>query len=514
MYSVLLVDDEPYALEGLQLLIDWEKHGFRVAGVCSDGEEASRLIKHSPPDLVVTDIRMPVMDGLQLISQTRLDGNGRTKFVVMSGYNDFEYARRALQLGVSHYLSKPIISGEADEVLDKLHAALDEAGQLQLVRDYADRYVLEHALSVLVYGETPEMEDMQVLNRLANEAHEWLYIHIEVNESDLLSAVEAAKGANAAWGVSHLINHDRHSFGLVCGLRPCDSTVGKEAADTLYTRIQPAVEGPISMTVGKAEPELCHISESYRSAMQAREFRFFNRNPKLVYYEDLKEQTLGFSAVLWGYADRIVEAIEASNDREISEQVEATFQHAESTLTMPSLVCAFTMHVMQQCSGLMKDLGGDGHLLMERCGRLALEISGKPLQDIKAALLSFCRVCGEELAVLHSKQTGGTLAKVEDYLQLNFRTSLTVKEIAEQFYMNPVYLGQAFSKKYGVGIPDFIHLLRMEEAKELLRNNELTGSAIAEQLGYCSYQHYLKQFEKRVGMKPAEYKKGIAATLN
>jgi len=128
-YSVLLVDDEPHALDGLQLMVDWERFGFRVTGVCRDGEEAMRLIRTGPPDLVVTDIRMPVMDGLALIEEVRRSGFRDMLFVIVSGYHDFEYAARAVRLGVRHYLTKPVIDSEAEEMLERLAAELGERGR-------------------------------------------------------------------------------------------------------------------------------------------------------------------------------------------------------------------------------------------------------------------------------------------------------------------------------------------------------------------------------------------------
>ena len=92
------------------------------------------------------------------------------------------------------------------------------------------------------------------------------------------------------------------------------------------------------------------------------------------------------------------------------------------------------------------------------------------------------------------------------YLRIHYRETITIKGVSEIFYLNPVYLGQAFSRKFGTGILDFLHDLRINEAKRLLLETNTTGSAAAESLGYGSYQHFLKQFEKRTGMKPTEFK--------
>jgi|HigsolmetaAR203D_1030402.scaffolds.fasta_scaffold00710_7 YesN/AraC family two-component response regulator len=247
-YAVLLVDDEPHALDGLQLMVDWKRLGFRVAGACRDGEEAMRRIRIDPPDLVVTDIRMPVMDGLALVEEARRSGHRDMLFVIASGYHDFEYAARAVRLGVRHYLTKPVIASEAEEMLERLSSELRER---------------------------------------------------------------------------------------------------------------------------------------------------------------------------------------------------------ERTASAPA---------------------------------------GGPPQDGQAC------------------ERSGVQAEVADYLRANYRRSLTIREIAEQFHVHPVYLGQSFARKYGMGITDYVHELRIGEARRLLEQTDMTLGAVAEAVGYNVYQHFLKQFERRTGMKPAAYR--------
>lgn len=179
MYSVLLVDDEPLAIQGLQLMIEWEKYGFRVDASCDNGEEAVRMIRHSRPDLVVTDIRMPVMDGLEMIEETRRSGNDSTLFVITSGFHDFEYARKAMRLGVSHYLTKPVMGAEAEEILAKLRHELGERERKRAIREAASGYAIRHALSVLLYGagqEDPEADE--TLSQLSGKADSWTYLRV------------------------------------------------------------------------------------------------------------------------------------------------------------------------------------------------------------------------------------------------------------------------------------------------------------------------------------------------
>lgn len=517
MYRVLLVDDEPFAIEGLQLLVDWEKNGFQIEAVCGDGEEAARLIRESKPDLVVTDIRMPSMDGLELITQMRREGHKQTKFVVMSGYSDFEYARRALQLGVSHYLTKPIMSDEADEVLESLSKVLEEENRKKRALQYTERYAHRRALSALIRGQSLSAAEQAAVDRISADARGWVYIHAELDESELAAAIEAVEGmgmpetgaGNGPSGCCYIAEQGLDSFGLVCVLRDNGKPALRETAELIYERIREAVNGSLGMLVGAAVGDPAGLSASYRRAAEAKSFLFFNRERKPLYYEEIKEQKFEYDSHLWEAAEGIIEAVETNNEQQIIERLQRIFDHFAGRMTMPSLISAFSTHLMVQCSAICKELEGDPDRLLERTGSPLAVVNEQSLLKLHAFLLSFCLLCREELSALRSRQQGGTIAKVEEYLRRHYRESVTVKEIAEIHFMNPVYLGQAFSRKFGVSINEYIHNLRMDEAKEQLHQGDISGAALAESLGYCSYQHFLKQFEKRYGMKLAEYKKTI-----
>ncbi|MDO4293183.1 MAG: response regulator [Eubacteriales bacterium] len=126
MYHVFLADDEPWALAILKNLIEWNEYGFAVSGEAEDGRQAMERIERMKPDLILSDIRMPGMDGLTLLERLREKGI-KSQVLLVSGYTDFEYARRALQLGCAGYLVKPVEEKDLIEALERVRARLDEA---------------------------------------------------------------------------------------------------------------------------------------------------------------------------------------------------------------------------------------------------------------------------------------------------------------------------------------------------------------------------------------------------
>jgi two-component system response regulator YesN len=515
VYKVLLVDDEPFAIEGLKLMVDWEKHGFRIDAVCENGDEAIRRIRKDPPDLVVTDIRMPVLDGLELIQETRRLGNESIKFVITSGYDDFDYAIRAIRLGVSHYLTKPIISSEADDVLVQLQKELRERDRRKLIRDKAGFYAVRHALSILLFGgeEAERGEALLTLSHLTGKASGWTYLHVKTEAEGSGKAREAAQRLADESACCYLVDCDRSVFGLV--LASDESNEYGEAggagirafAERLLLALQNAACGRIGIGVGSTVDRLDQLFRSYSSAVEAEPFLFLGGGRAcIVHYADIRGKTLSFDPKALKAADTIVEAMENGNPDTLTAAVREAFLTFEANMTQPELVGIFTTQVALRCASIYKELGGDPDELLKESYPVMSVLHVAHLWETADMLTGFCLKCQSAASALQESQTGGTQAKVADFLRRNFTETFTIKELAERFYINPVYLGQSFSRKYGVGVLDFIHDLRIEEAKRLLKETNSASHAIAESLGYRGYQYFLKQFEKRIGMKPAEYR--------
>ena len=131
MLRVLLVDDEPFIIQGLKILIDWEQEGFEIAGTAANGQEAYEFLQKEKVDLIIADIKMPVMTGLELQEVIRKENLSNAYFVILSGYADFEYARRALQNECTDYLLKPVDKEILLKLLNRVHAMRDEEDRVQ-----------------------------------------------------------------------------------------------------------------------------------------------------------------------------------------------------------------------------------------------------------------------------------------------------------------------------------------------------------------------------------------------
>ncbi|WP_426454591.1 response regulator transcription factor [Paenibacillus sp. S-38] len=506
MYKVLLVDDEPYALEGLRIMVEWEKHGFHIDAVYGNGVEALHHILRDPPQLVVTDIRMPVMNGMELMEETRREGLNSTLFVIMSGHSDFDYARRAMRYGVSHYLTKPLIPSEVEEVLAQLGAELREREKQKHVRVQAEGYAVSRSLSVLLFGSEPagRQEAARTLAKLAGRASEWTYLHVETEEESSGRAREAAKRLAESTACCCLVDSNRGAFGLVYGSHEPGGV--RAFAERLHEIVQcPSSGGRAGVAAGCSAGHPNDLPASFSSALEAARFLYYSP-AGIVHYADIQGRTLSSDPEVLKATDPIMDAVEGGHPETLAAAVREAFRTFQEQMILPELVGMVTTQVVLRCAMLYKELGGNADELLHSSGFGASMRYGSHIEESARRLTRFCLNCQSAASTLWERQTGSTQAQVADFLRSHYRKTFTIKELADRFYINPVYLGQSFSRKYGVGILDYIHDLRIEEARRLLRETNVASYVIAESLGYCGYQHFLKQFEKRLGMKPAHYR--------
>ncbi|WP_242855638.1 response regulator [Ruminiclostridium josui] len=203
MFKVLLVDDEPMALEALKIVADWKELGFTICGEGKNGDEALNKIKETKPDLVVTDIRMPGMDGLELIRNVKENVNQDTIFIIVSGYDEFEYAKKAMQYGIRYYVLKPVFKDEFSEVLVEIVDKLEEKYQLGKMTANNVRADIGNLLGEFLLGnlDEDELKSRMPIDIWKNNA-KWFYVCL---------------GTPQAWETANIKSYDisEDTFGIL-----------------------------------------------------------------------------------------------------------------------------------------------------------------------------------------------------------------------------------------------------------------------------------------------------------
>ncbi|MBO4902703.1 MAG: response regulator [Lachnospiraceae bacterium] len=179
--KVLIVDDEPFITQGLRLLIDWEEEGFEIAGCLENGKEALQFLKENEVDLILTDIRMPELSGLDLMEQVKEEHISDAYFIIMSGYDDFGYAQKALRMGCVDYLLKPVDGAELIEILKKIRSTEREKEEDKIRRDKLEKAYLGRNMISRLIG-TYDMKSSRTI--ICNAVLDRLVSAIEVNDTE------------------------------------------------------------------------------------------------------------------------------------------------------------------------------------------------------------------------------------------------------------------------------------------------------------------------------------------
>ena len=338
----MLVDDEPYIVEGLKVLIDWEKENFEIVKVAENGIEALDYLRENTVDLIIADIRMPLMTGLELLEKIKEEAVSDAYFVILSGYNDFQYARESMRLGCMDYLLKPIKKDELVSILRKISALSKENTILEKHHKETETAYLQRHLIALIVGRYDEL-NLDYLEKNMRLSEGVRYVIIELPEIDDLETTEGSlmqyrrEMNEAAMQIlgddnNHLIydvslNHSVYDTGFIY----CDYMAEDKDMDDfeflldLSNRLKASLKRNVRILSGKKVPDISQVSKSYSSACILKSQEVFHEVRPVVIYEREMSINPNKATLFKKSLDDLVKAIEQSDDEEIKRCVDVFY---------------------------------------------------------------------------------------------------------------------------------------------------------------------------------------------
>lgn len=518
MYSVMLVDDEQFTRQGLRSLIDWQSCGYEVILEADNGEDALALINQQKPDLVITDIRMPVLDGLELIRAV-YEQNDRLHaptFIIISGYNDFKYAQQAVRYGVHDFILKPIDKEEMTETLVTLSEKLKLERQ---ERKRSEELLMHSMIETLIMGEAND-ELFTTWERSMHHAQQYQYMFIELNDVHPWSNTPAVTPTQFKQYTTHKISqllpnfesvylHEhRGRLGIITTNVLLDPYRGN--ASDFVRDLQAELERQFGKRIfiysGEPVEQLSLIHESYKSAKELLQYKYIFDESRMVTYEQVQHLTLNYIEADSQIYKQLLEQLEEENTQEMEETITQLFHDFQKKCFAPE---AIKMNIHQSVSLIVrtiKELDGDEQELNWLEPIVSWHDLNLSLHELKKLFLNFVYESSELIKRLRKENAKGSIHKIKSYIESNFHRNISLKSISAEFYMNSVYLGQLFKKHYGMYFNEYLLSLRVDEAKKLLRQTDLRIYEIAERVGFKNADYFVTQFEKLEGMTPSEYR--------
>ncbi|OGO35813.1 MAG: hypothetical protein A2W35_20920 [Chloroflexi bacterium RBG_16_57_11] len=523
LYKVFLVEDEIVTREGIRDNVDWKSAGFEFCGEAPDGEIALPLIEANQPDLLITDIKMPFMDGLQLCKIIR-EHMPWIKIIILSGHDEFQYAQTAIQLGVSEYLLKPVSVSDLRQMLQRAVEALDreriERGNLKRLRQQVDdnlALLREKFLRRLVLGgyssaAAIEQSGLLGLNLIANY-YLVVLIQIDLPAKPGLSTYDEYNQVERI--INSLVGSNRDAFlvqkdmeELLLLIKGDSSEQLVQEADFLVELIRKEAEIQTACTLkigcGSPERRMGDIHHSFAVALA-------NLTEAVDGWPVQSGGNSGDSPI--GQVRLDQSAMEHFLKSGVSQDFDKFFDAqlqpiSNAALRSPLVKHYLFMDVLLTSAQIISDLGGyPDSFVPEIHETEKLLVKVKTAEDIREEirkiilrLLTFrdSRVDNQQASCVHQAVT---------YIKQNLADpDLSLNQVATRVNLSPNHFSVIFSQEMGETYRDYLSRVRIERAKELLRTTNMLCAEVAYQSGYNDPHYFSYVFKKNTGMSPQQFR--------
>ena len=510
MYKVLIADDELPILEGLRTIIDWNALGVTVCAAVQDGETALARIEELQPDLVLMDLRMPGLDGMDAIEAARRHGY-EGYFIILSGAADFSYAQRAIRSRTSYYLTKPIDEDELAEAVKNIVTELDARNRR---RTQAERHGKASLLFRLFTGiSTADPDELADYGLLADAYRvitcESYDLALNQSPRHLLPLLQnlgvKAGAADMAIVADDITIVENRDDALLCGraaLQQFDAALQAIRRQPL----PPQGWDEAFVALGRVVCSPDEVVVSYCDATKLMQRRFFCPAERHVVDEhDLPAEGVVLPIDAARYSKRLTDALQANNEpllRALLDELKADLTASDRSVSAAKLrLGEIYVTVRQQIGYLYKN---DMTAFSSESASVR-QIDEAP--DLNAALDFLARQFLAFSAQVHTNTADDVVTRVRQYIDRNCAQPLKLEELAPLFGYNASYLGKLFREKAQCSFNEYLDKARIEQAKIMLANGSKRVYEISQELGYKDVDYFHKKFKKYVGVSPNEYRR-------
>jgi len=533
--TVVVLDDEEKVCRLILQLVDWEKLGMTVAGTAHNGVDGLALIQKVRPDLVITDIRMPGMDGLELIGRIRglLDG---VDFIIISGYHQFEYAHNAIRYGVEDYLLKPIKQSELNATLEKIagrhrsrQAREETTRQLEArLESSLGKLRKDFFLDYLLTEETPEIPSLEALNhtygyRFSPGFFQMVVLKLDCPPRDFSGEMLIMLAAQANTLLQPLLGECCSDFELQtgdCRIRLLLNYPGKEKPsvrkqlkqfhDDLQVRKSIFEIAELTMALGSPVPSAAELRSSLREAELMLGERLFGQTGRLYEEQPADPRSSGGDLLAaWNREmEKACEVLDLPAARSAAENLGSRLRNLPDSTGFLLLEAHreaghrfFILLANRGETGLPDPEGMERQYLRE------LDLLSRA-EALTGRLIGLVEEVFSLMAEMRQQAESRPIREARRYITEHFREGgISLEQVAEAVGFNPTYFSQLFKKETGSGFLEYLTAARMEAAKELLRTTKFTVAQVASEVSYSDVKHFTRLFRKAAGIKPSEFRK-------
>lgn len=540
MLSMVIADDEIIVREFLRDLDIWDEMSVQIVAEAADGQEAYDLCARLKPDILMTDIRMPFMDGLEVSLKLKEQGEN-IRFIIVSGVQDFDYAKTALSVDAEGYILKPIKPDEIREVMKKVITGITmernrdvEIRSMKTLLGENMYLIRENFLRNLVAGSGMNRKDIA-------EKLEYYCIPLKPQERVMVSVIQVDDYQKSAselpeeerqlmnFQISGIVNDVLEAWN--CGICFCMNDGEHivifndkvhynerfaEACNEIIACVDKYIRQSVSIGCGKVVESVAELKFSYDDARSVLKYKFYMGKKSILNSDDIRnfldigkksiefpnlyelENDLVNSARL-GNIEEVKEALAEVFDRSLSPEKSLPVDYIQSVCI--EMVCMLTRALYELEESIDKIVAKRSSIMdtIYRIGNL---------KELKKYMTEILLRTADYFATKHNNKNLNIIVKIKQIIDSRYMEDIGVSMLAEEVYLSPNYISLIFKKETGENITDYIKKTRMEAAKELLKNPDLKIHEISEMVGFDNPNYFSLVFKKYAGILPQKFRTG------
>lgn len=489
LYKVYLLDDEPYILEGLKYIVPWQEYGFKIVGSSSNGKDGFDNIITQNIDLIITDIMMPNMTGLELISKLKKE-KYNANFLVLSAFQEFKYVKEAINMGAENYLLKPIDTEELSNNLKSIYQKIKKKEE-QII----DKNIVKNNLLLKLITENYDENVINELNRLNIKFNDYRYCIINIEVNDESYNIEDITFKNKS--ILHVKN--KSNIYLIIDEHNLDDTI-MELIELKNYMINKS--GPILyISIGSLVNNIREINNSFKASMEVNEYKIIHPNKSWIKIYKEKIDINNYDNIEFEELKSILVNKEFIKTEEYINAIFTKLRCDEKLtpkqIKMKSIEIFLSVYNYFNESKVIKDLHKYFDYIIN---------NNNTLDDIQIQLINMIRYIQSKLEQAEDSMSP-VIIKLLDYIEENYKCDLNLKEISDKLNINSIYLGQLFQREIGILFSDYLNNFRINKAKKLLLDTNLKASEIGMLVGYRNKNYFYRKFKSIAGLTPSEWKK-------
>lgn len=526
-YSVMLVDDEEEVRQAISKRVDWESIGFRVVDTAENGEEALEKAERLCPDVVMTDIQMPFMDGLTFCRKLKERISG-TKIVIFSGYDEFEYAKEAIKLEAEEYILKPIDAAELRQVFTRIKERLDEELDQKRNVEKLEKYYLESIpvlkeqfLMSLLEGRLQEqrIEDFKNLYDVKIDAP---YYAVSVFRMDTTASGQDTLDAGLlSVSLKQMIDEQidkQFSYRsinylgtiIVIALLHTKTELSSliQVSDRICKFANKVLGIHTTAGIGHVCDNLMSLHHSYEEALAAVEYRILTEPNQAIFIQDIEPKSEERFVIDEKEMQAIVKEIKVGTREELEQAVHTLIGKLKfSMVSMTQLQIGFT-EMLVEIMRLVRVY----EVNMDEIEGLNVDFYSeiKKFESFDALGEWLLNVCMQVRSRIRRERTDTTkllIDKAKQYIEEHYSDcELSVEKLCSHIGLSATYFSTLFKRETGLSFVAYLTQVRMEKALQLLNTTEEKAYIISELVGYTEPNYFSYVFKKQYGVSPSKYR--------